>query len=115
MIGNFDGEPVEIILVGHVQTDIRDDIDDEFLGGCEMAFGDSPVLTGFILGSIGCTGMALIIANDERSYVYSPENSIDKPWEKLVGFGGEIIIDGDDNVTIREVQDLQVALWGDWV
>lgn len=80
-----------------------------------MAFGDGPVFTGFILGSIECSGTALIIANDERLYVYSPGDSIDNPWEKLVGSGGEFIIDGDHNLTIREAHDLQVASLGDWV
>jgi hypothetical protein len=116
LIGNLDGKPVKVILVGHVETRIRDDdSDDEFLGCCEMAFGDDPIFMGFILGYIGCSGTALIIGNDERLYVYSPEDSIDKPWEKLVGSGGEIIIDADHNVTIREVHNLQVASLGEWV
>src|ERR1700737_2418304 len=115
-IGNLDGKPAEVLLVGHVETQIRDDdSDDGFLGCCEMAFGDGPVFTGFILGSIARSGTALIIANDERLYVYSPEDSMDDPWEKLVGSGGEIIIDADHKVTIREVHDLQVASLGDWV
>jgi len=116
LIGKLDGEPVRVVLVGHVETQIRDDdSDDEFLGCCEMALrGDSPVFTGFILGSIGTLGTALIIANDDRLYAYSPEDAIDKSWDKLGGFGGEIIIDGDHNISIREVRDLQVASLGEW-
>jgi hypothetical protein len=116
LIGKLDGEPVRVILVGHVETRIRDDdSDDGFLGRCEMALGDGPVFTGFILGSIGTLGTALIIANDDRLYAYSPEDAIDKSWDKLGGSGGEIIIDGDHNISILEVRDLQAASLGEWI
>jgi hypothetical protein len=111
----LDRESVKVLLVRHVEPRIREeDSDDGFAGCCEMAFGDGPVLTGLIIGSIGSLGTALIIANDDRLYhVYSPEDAIDKPWEKLVGSGGAIIIDEEHNVTIQEIHNLQVASLGE--
>jgi hypothetical protein len=61
-----------------------------------------PSMTGYCLGSIDGTGTALIVGQDDKLYVYSPEDAIDLPWEKLNTEGAELVVDAQ-NIHLRSI------------
>jgi hypothetical protein len=106
IIGRADGKEVIIALVGHVETHVvADDDDGGFAGRCEMLLpGEAvPAMTGYCLGSIDGTGTALIVGQDNKLYVYSPEDAVDLPWEKLNAEGAELIVDAAQNMHLRSI------------
>lgn len=74
-----DGTEVLIGLVGHLDTQWTEE-DKVFYGICEIGYGDTgPGNHGFVLGSIGDTGTALIINEKDELLAYSPEHASDCP------------------------------------
>jgi len=105
IIGRADGKEVVIALVGHVDTHIvAEDDDGGFTGRCEMLLpGEAvPSMTGYCLGSIDGTGTALIVGQDDKLYVYSPEDALNLPWEKLNTEGAELVVNAQ-NITLRSI------------
>ena len=105
ILGSADGKEVVIILVGHVETHILAENDDGgFAGRCEMLLpGEAmPYMTGYCLGSIRGTGTALIVGQDDKLYVYSPEEALDLPWEKLDAEGAELVVNAR-NIHLRSI------------
>jgi len=105
IVGRADGKEVVIALVGHVETHVVvEDDNGGFAGRCEMLLpGEAvPAMTGYSLGSIDGTGTALIVGQDDKLYVYSPEDAIDLPWEKLNTEGAELVVDAE-NIHLRSI------------
>jgi len=105
IVGHADGKEVVIALVGHVETHVVvEDDNGGFAGRCEMLLpGEAvPAMTGYCLGSIDGTGTALIVGQDDKLYVYSPEDAIDLPWEKLNTEGAELVVDAE-NIHLRSI------------
>jgi hypothetical protein len=105
IIGFADGKEVVIALVGHIEThEISEDDDGIFHHRCEMLLpGEAvPSMAGYCLGTILGTGTAVIVGADDKLYVYSPENAIVFPWEKLNSEGAELIVK-DQNIELRSI------------
>lgn len=105
IIGRAGEKEVVIALVGHVETHIvAEDDDGGFVGRCEMLLpGETvPSMTGYCLGPIDGTGTALIVGQDDKLYVYSPEDAIDLPWENLKTEGAELVVNAE-NIQLRSI------------
>jgi hypothetical protein len=101
IVGRADGKGVVIALVGHVETHVvAEDDNGGFAGRCEMLLPGEPVpaMTGYCLGSIDGAGTE----QDDNLYVYSLEDAIDLPWEKLKTEGAELIVDAQ-NIHLRSI------------
>jgi hypothetical protein len=101
-------------MVGHVETHIDHDPENQFFGVCEMAVPGESVTHGFTLGSIGITVTALIIGDNDKLYAYSPKDAIDFPWKMMESEGAEIHVDADHNITLRSIPEMDVASLQKW-
>jgi len=114
VIGYVDGEEIVVRMVGHVETHITRDDDDDFFGRCELAISGESVIQGFILGSFYMSGTALIIGQNDKLYAYSPEDAVDFPWKLMKSEGAEIEIDVDHNIVLRNIPRMIVASQAEW-
>ena len=108
VIGYVDGEEVVVRMVGHVETHITPDDDDE------LAIPGESVIQGFILGSLYMSGTALIIGQNDKLYTYSPEDAVDFPWKFMESEGAEIQIDVDHHIVLRNIPRMVVASQAEW-
>jgi hypothetical protein len=123
LLGTLDGENICVTLTGcihppvHIQEDCR-----SIQGRCTLRFGFDEDIRAYCIGVITGTGTAVIVAKDERMYVYTPPwSSIggDEIWEAVIvvkegytapqAVAAEVIVDCEGEIRLRFLADLDVV------
>jgi hypothetical protein len=86
-----------------------------FKGRCEILIedGDDEFLGyGFILGSFSGTGTSLIMDYRDRLYAHSPYHAVDRSWKYMRSAAAALVMDSQDNITLREIPKMLVKALG---
>lgn len=112
VLGNYEGESVYVIADGWVETNAADE--DGFYGKCTITLENSS-LDGYCLGHLFLKGTAIILGDDERLYLYTPNASLDLDWPPMDGsIGATLEIDSGGKIALSRRPDLEVVSFADW-
>jgi len=114
LLGRLDGMDVIVRAIGSVETHDYDDDYGGFFGKCVVQLGDLR-MNAYCIGSILYTGTAILMAEDNRLFVYSPSMAVDRPWVAMKSSIGATVVVGHNGViTLEYLPGLQVESLADW-
>lgn len=107
-LGNFNGVPVVIGVSGGVR--LQDFVDEGFDGAVNVTLaGQETALKGYITGSLRMTGTALILLEDERKLLYTPDDGAFPPWQGMMGHNGGFLSTRGGQLEV-EPQEVDVSV-----
>ena len=113
LLGRLDGTDVTVNAIGRVETHDYDDYYG-FFGKCTVQLGDRR-MNAYCIGSILGTGTAIVMAEDDRVFAYSPSTAVDYPWGEMKGSIGAIVVLGQNgDITLEYLVDLEVESLAEW-
>jgi hypothetical protein len=113
-IGRLDGMDVSVNAIGRIETHDYGNDDDAFFGKCIVQLEDLR-MNAYCIGSILGTGTTILMAENDRVFVYTPSNALDRPWVAMKSSIGATVSFGQNGVIkLKYHPDLKVESLAEW-
>ena len=114
LLGRLDGMDVTVCAIGRIETHEYDDDYYGFFGKCVVQLGDLR-MHAYCIGSILYTGTAILMAEDDRVFVYTPSRAVDRPWVAMnSSIGATIVFGHNGDITLEHHPELEVESLAEW-
>ena len=105
---------VTVYASGRIETYDYDYDYDGFFGKCVVQLGDLR-MNAYCIGSILGTGTAILMAEDDCVFVYTPSMAVDHPWMAMKSsIGATIVFDHNGVITLEYHPKLKVESLAEW-